>query len=93
MATPVGKWPSSRRRARGGISTDGTGAGAGKTPAHGPAYGTVPPLMRPGPGGSAGRLGPVDDVEERTDVVRATVLVVQVVGVFPDVQREDRGIA
>ncbi|KAG0732399.1 hypothetical protein G6F23_014357 [Rhizopus arrhizus] len=58
IATPVGKWPSSRRNARGGIPTDGTGAGAGNTPAHGPAYGSVSPLMRPGPGGSAGRPRP-----------------------------------
>ena len=32
---------------------------------------------------------PVDHVEKRIDVVWATVLVVEVVGVFPDVEAED----
>src|SRR3546814_7364891 len=38
-------------------------------------------------------LVPVDHVVERADVVRTTVLVLQVVGVFPHVQAEDRGVA
>src|SRR5690606_24619716 len=38
-------------------------------------------------------LVPVDHVVERADVVRATVLVFQVVGVLPHVQAEDRGVA
>ena len=33
---------------------------------------------------------PVDDVPERGDVVRAPVLILQVVGVFPHVQAQDR---
>src|SRR3546814_21178466 len=35
----------------------------------------------------------VDHVVERADVVRSTVLVIQVVGVFPHVLAEDRGVA
>lgn len=58
IATPVGKWPSNRRSARGGSLTDGTGAGAGNTPAHGPAYAPESAFMRPWPGGSAGRPRP-----------------------------------
>src|SRR5699024_4044507 len=38
-------------------------------------------------------LGPVDHVEERGDVVRPTVLVLQVVRVLPHVQAQDRGVA
>src|SRR5690554_1285811 len=38
-------------------------------------------------------LGPVDDLEERGDVVRAAVLVLQVVGVLPHVQAQDGGVA
>ena len=34
-------------------------------------------------------LAPVDHVEERGDVVRAAVLVVQVVGMLPDVEAQD----
>ena len=33
---------------------------------------------------------PVDDFEEGCDVIWATVLVVEVVGVLPDVESEDR---
>ena len=32
---------------------------------------------------------PVDDIPERSDIIRATILVVQVVGVFPYIQSED----
>ncbi len=32
---------------------------------------------------------PVDDVEERLDVIRATVLIVQVVRVLPNIETED----
>ena len=38
-------------------------------------------------------FGPVDDVPEGLDVVGAAVLVVEVVGVFPDVEAEDWGFA
>src|SRR5690606_8201206 len=38
-------------------------------------------------------LGPVDHLEERGDVVRAAVLVLQVVRVLPHVQAQDRGVA
>src|SRR3546814_19710412 len=38
-------------------------------------------------------LVPVDHVVERADVVRAAVLVLQVVGVLPHVQAQDRGVA
>src|SRR5690606_38172127 len=38
-------------------------------------------------------LGPVDHLEECRDVVRASVLVLQVVGALPHVQAQDRGIA
>jgi very-short-patch-repair endonuclease len=37
---------------------------------------------------AAGDLFPVDDVPERVDVVRATVLVLEVVGVLPDVDAQ-----
>ena len=33
---------------------------------------------------------PVDDIEEGSDIVRSPVLVVQVVGVLPDVKAKDR---
>ena len=36
-----------------------------------------------------GDLGPVDEVPEGVDVVWATVLVVEVVGVLPDIQAKD----
>ena len=43
-------------------------------------------------GGVARRdLGPVDDVKEGRNVVGATVLVLQVVGVLPYVEAEDGG--
>src|SRR5690606_1785433 len=38
-------------------------------------------------------LVPVDHVVERGDVVRAAVLVLQVVGMLPHVQAQDRGVA
>src|SRR5690606_12864627 len=38
-------------------------------------------------------LGPVDHLEESRDVVRAAVLVLQVVRVLPHVQAQDRGVA
>ena len=37
-----------------------------------------------------GHLGPVHHVPERLEVIRAAVLVLEVVGVFPDVAAEDR---
>src|SRR5204863_8782493 len=37
-------------------------------------------------------LGPVNDVPPRVDVVRAPVLVLEVVGVLPDVHAEERGL-
>src|SRR5690606_10296641 len=58
------------------------------------------PLQRSGRGSALDRflvatldLVPVDDVVERADVVRAAVLVLQVVGVLPHVQAQDRGVA
>src|SRR5690606_17842768 len=38
-------------------------------------------------------LVPVDHVVERGDVVGAAVLVLEVIGVFPDVEAEDRRVA
>src|SRR5690606_29752941 len=38
-------------------------------------------------------LVPVDDLVERADVVRAAVLVLQVIRVLPHVQAQDRGVA
>ncbi len=58
------------------------------------------PHARPRQDGSAARaanavgdLGPVDDVPPRVDVVRAPVLVLQVVGVLPHVDAEQRRLA
>ena len=42
-----------------------------------------------GRGESAGNFGPVHDIPECTNVVGAAILVVEIVGVFPDVEAED----
>lgn len=41
---------------------------------------------------AVGDVVPVDDVEEGGDVVGSAVLVFQIVGVFPDVDAEERGV-
>ena len=47
-----------------------------------------------GDGGEAlGDRAPIDDVPPRVDVVRSAVLVMQVVGVLPDVDAEQRRLA
>ena len=57
-----------------------------------PARRRAPPVSRRAAKRSA-TFGPVDDVPPRVDVVGAAVLVVQVVGVLPDVDAEQRRLA
>ena len=38
---------------------------------------------------SIGNFVPVDDIPERTDVVGASILVIQVIGMFPDIETKN----
>lgn len=55
-----------------------------------PVVGYWLPLSAPGGSETPGNFGPVDDVPESSDVIRAAVLVVQIVRMFPNVQSENR---
>lgn len=46
-----------------------------------------------GCGVGSGDLIPIDDVPEGVDVIRTSVLIIQVIGVFPDIESEDGGVA
>src|SRR5690606_8199235 len=79
-----------------GASAPAGSCRAGAYAAAGPSGRPIPPGARP----SSARRGvllrdgvPVHDVPPRLDVVGTAVLVVQVVGVLPDVEAEDRGVA
>src|SRR5580704_2418950 len=61
-----------------------------------PAWSASRPSSLRFSGGGAealGDLAPVDDVPPRVDVVRASVLILQVVGVLPHVDAQERRLA
>src|SRR5262249_32540518 len=98
--------PLARRRASGhatnrraGPVAVGTSHGRSEIASVGPSYGTtraaVVIVPRSASGGSAviGRFRPIDHVPPGVEVVGPLVLVLQVVGVLPDVHTDDRGLA